>query len=328
MPENSVKRYLTNNLTKLKSFFLSKDVLSFLVFLVLSATFWFVNALNQERELTLSIPVSYRAIPADIQFLDRLPEQVVVKLKDQGMNLWSYVLNRPAKVEIFLDQSFREQGIISITNAQLHSAVGQVLLPSTLIQILAPDNVAAHYQRLHSKKVPVQLQAVITPADQFMLSNELTIIPDSLIVYGSQAMIRKVEAVDTKQLIINNLRDTLTSTIPLVENDSLRYSIGSVKVISRAEMFTEKAVSLPVQIINQPENLSVRSFPAEVRVVFNIAVSQFRNFSPGDIQVLIDYNETGVIARDKRRLKVVSRRPYISNIRIKPEEVEFLLEEK
>lgn len=328
MPDNSVKRYLTYNIIKLKSFLLSKDVLSFLVFLFLSATFWFLNALNEERELTLTLPVHYKGIPPDIQFRDRLPGELVIKLKDEGVNLWSYVLNRPERVEFFIDHLFKENGIVSITSSQLQSAVGQYLLPSTLIQVVSPESTAAHYYRLHSRKVPVYLQASITPADQFMLNSDIRVQPDSIMIYGSLTMMNKVENVTTSKLLINELKDTLVSEVQLLTHDSLRYSVNSVKVISSAEMFTEKSIVLPVQIINQPDHLTVRAFPAEVRAVFNIALSQFRNFSPGDIQIIIDYNEIRVKAVNKHRLKVVSYRPYISNIRIKPEEVEFLLEEK
>ncbi len=328
MPDDSVKRYLTYHLLKLKSFFLSKDVLSFLVFLFLSATFWLLNALNQERELTISFPIVYRGMPADINFEDQLPAQVKVKLKDQGIHLWSYVMSRATKVEVELGERFREQGIVSINSSMLAKAVGQKLLPSTLIQVLAPENKAVRYYRLHARKVPVRLQAAIHPADQFMLNSAVRVLPDSIVVYGSRYKIGRVQEVPTRMLVLNDLKDTVESELQLVHDDSLRYSQTRVRVISSAEMFTEKAVNIPVQIINQPEHLAVRSFPAEVRAVFNIAVSQFKNFAPGDIQVVIDYNELGKAAVEKRRLRVVTNQPFISNVRIQPEEVEFLLEEK
>jgi hypothetical protein len=328
MPDDSVKRYLTYHLLKLKSFFLSKDVLSFLVFLFLSASFWFLNALNQERELTISFPLVYKGMPADINFDDKLPVEVKVKLKDQGIHLWSYIVDRPTTVEVELGEGFREQGIVSINSLMLSKAVGQHVLPSTLIQVLAPENRAVRYYRLHARKVPVRLQATITPADQFMLNSTVKVLPDSIIVYGSRYKIGHVQEVKTRAFVLNDLKDTVESELQLVHDDSLRYSQSMVRVITSAEMFTEKAVNIPVQIINQPEHLAVRSFPAEVRAVFNIAVSQFRNFSPGDIQVIIDYNEIGNAIVEKRRLRVLTHQPYISNVRIQPEEVEFLLEEK
>ena len=328
MPDDSVKRYLTYHLVKLKSFFLSKDVLSFLVFLFLSASFWFINALNEERELTMNLALVYKGMPSDISFDDRLPSELTVKLKDQGMNLWTYVVNRPRKVEMEFNHEFREQGIIGINSTMLRRAVSELVLPSTQVQLLSPENTAVRYHRLHARKVPVKLNATIHPADQFMLNSALRVIPDSLIVYGSRAMLARIGEVETQPWIVNDLKDTLSAELALVPDDSLRYAIHQVKVVASAEMFTEKIVNIPVQIINQPEELTVRSFPAEVRAVFNIAVSQFKNYRPGDIQVVIDYNELASAKVEKRRLRISTHQPYITNVRIKPEEVEFLLEEK
>lgn len=327
MPDDSVKRYLTYHLVKLKSFFLSKDVLSFLVFLFLSATFWFLNTLNEERELTVNFQLVYKGIPADISFDDNLPVEMSVKMKDQGVNLWSYVVNRRRMVEVELNHTFREQGILGINTSMLRKAVSDLILPSTQIQIIAPENSAVKYNRLHARKVPVKLQATITPANQFMLNSILRVIPDSLVVYGSRAKLTGLVEIRTEPWVVNELKDTLSAELALIADDSLRFSISKVKVVASAEMFTEKVVNIPVQIINQPDELTVRSFPAEVRAVFNIAMSQFKNFRSGDIQVFIDYNDLANSTVEKRRLRVVSHQPYISNVRIKPEEVEFLLEE-
>ncbi|MDD3195901.1 MAG: hypothetical protein PHU68_08880 [Paludibacter sp.] len=328
MPENSVKRYLTYNLLKLKSFFLSKDVLSFLVFLFLSAAFWFLNALNQERELTLTLPIVYKGVPKDIHFEDQLPDEVQINLTDQGIHLWSYVINRPRNVELVVDQVFQERGIVSIPGSTIQAAVGRLVLPSTLIQIIKPENIAVHYHRLHSKKVPVRLQADIVPAEQYMLNNAIQLLPDSVVIYGSKSLVSKTKHALTKQLLVEGLKDTLFSEVGLIKNDSLQYSSSYIKVRSSAEMFTEKSVNLPVQIINQPDHLSVRSFPAEVKVTFNITISQFKHFTSTDIQVLIDYLEIKNHSADKHRLQLAVHQPYISNVRISPEEVEFLLEEK
>jgi len=99
-------------------------------------------------------------------------------------------------------------------------------------------------------------------------------------------------------------------------------------VRASAEMFTEKVVFIPVQIINNPSNLSILTFPAEIKVVFNIGVSKFKSFENNDIQLVIDFDEIVKGDLTKKRLKIINNKPYITNIRIEPEEVEFLLEEK
>ena len=74
MADKNGIRILKHYSQKLKSFFLSKDILSFLLFLVLSAGFWFVNALGKEKETTLSIPVRYVGIPVNVAITNSPPE--------------------------------------------------------------------------------------------------------------------------------------------------------------------------------------------------------------------------------------------------------------
>ena len=51
-------------------------------------------------------------------------------------------------------------------------------------------------------------------------------------------------------------------------------------------------------------------------------------FDVNDIHVVVDYKEIEKNNLSRKRLRVINNKPYISNIRIEPEEVEFLLEKK
>ena len=82
-----ILRYFTQ---KLKAFFFSKDILSFLLFLALSAVFWFVHALGKERETTITVSVAYTGIPVDVAISNAPPSEIQLTLKDQGLRLFDY----------------------------------------------------------------------------------------------------------------------------------------------------------------------------------------------------------------------------------------------
>lgn len=318
-------RYLT---LKLKSFLFTKDVLSFLVFLLLSATFWFVNALNKERELTMSLPVVYKGVPKDLMFVDELPSQIEVKVKDLGLNLWTYVGKKPGPVVIPFNQEIQENGMFSVSYSQLFALVTERLLPSSMILLMGPEKISSKYVRLHTKVLPVELISSITLGNQFMLSQPLEMEPREIEVYGPRYVIERLTKISTKILTVKELKDTISIQVSLEEIPSVSYSVDHVLVRASAEMFTEKVVFIPVQIINNPSNLSILTFPAEIKVVFNISVSKFKSFENNDIQLVIDFDEIVKGDLTKKRLKIINNKPYITNIRIEPEEVEFLLEEK
>jgi len=318
-------RYLT---LKLKSFLLSKDVLSFLVFLLLSAAFWFFNTLNKEREQTLNIAVEYKGFSKDLMFVDQLPQYIEINVKDLGVNLWKYVRNKPEPVVITFNQKMNETGTFKVDYSDMFAKISEKLLPSTSILSIYPEKISTKYIRLHSKMLPVELVSNITLENQFMLSKPIELTPSKVEVYGPKSIVENLKSIQTESLTIETLKDTVSMQISLKPVESVRYAVDKVMVNATAEMFTEKIAYLPVQIINNPTNLSILSFPAEIKTVFNIGVTKFKFFESNDIQLVIDFNEIKKGDITKKRLKIINNKPYITNIRIQPEEVEFLLEEK
>lgn len=328
MADSSTK-ILFNYLTrKLKSFLFSRDVLSFLVFLVLSAAFWFVNALNKEREMTLQLPVKYTGFPEYILLTDHLPNSIELKIKDLGTNLWEYYSHRPDTVNINFNGTFKESGMISVPNTRIYAAVIEKLLPSTAILELKPESLVSGYIKLHSKTIPVELITEISLENQYMFCSDIKPVPEMIEIYGSASELDKIHSVKTEPLKIRNLKDTIKSEVGLVTLKNIRFGVSKVQVQLCAEMFTEKIISLPVHIINSPSEFNVKVFPAEVKVTFNIGINHFNEYSDGDIQIVLDYNEIQNKSNMKKKLTIINRKSFINNIRIQPEEVEFLLENK
>lgn len=328
MAENSAKRVIRYFVLKLKSFFLSKDVLSFLVFLLLSAAFWFVNALNKERELSLNIPIVYTGIPDNISLYDEIPASVNVKVKDLGKTLWNYIANSPTEIIIRVNQNFKESGLLNISNSELISAISQKLYPSSVILSVKPEKIVAKYAAMHTRLVPVKLNTEIVTANQHQLCNAPEYFPAVVEVFGPKSILDTLSFVPTELLKVEGLNNSRSYNIKLKDINSLRYSVNVISVMLCAEMFTEKSADLLVHIINMPENISVKTFPANVKATFNIRVSHFKSFDKDDIQIVFDYNDVKNEDRSRNRLKIINHKEFISNVRIQPEEVEFIFEKK
>lgn len=328
MAEYSARRLLKYLTWKLKSFFLSKDVLSFLVFLLFSTGFWIVNTLDKEREMNMKIPLTFTGVPVSVSFTDPLPEYVEIQIKDLGANLWYYMTHRPKSVNLHFDQNFRESGLLTVTNTEMYAALMAKLLNTTSILKVQPDNIVLEYVKLHAKKVPVRLNSTITLEDQHMLCAPLELIPNEVEIYGSESVLEGITEMETMTLVINGLKEAVEQPVQLKSIEGVFVSVNNIRVKACAEMFTEKKMMLPVQIINNPQSISIRSFPAEVMVTFNIKLSHYKEFQKNDIHVVVDYNEKSSVIGDTRKLKLINNKPYITNIRVEPEEVQFILEEK
>ena len=320
--------FLGFNTQKLKSVFLLKDILSFLLFLALSSAFWFVHALGKERETNIVVPVRYVGIPINVAITNNPPSKISINIKDQGLRLFDYSNNRIIPLTIDLSRVFYQKGEILITPDLLSGRIGRYMKPTTTVLDIHPDSILIQYEKLSVKTLPIKLNSKIELAHQYMLSKDIQMEPRTITAFGPRQILDTMKFVRTEYLELKNLNDTSSFQCALKPVKSVRFSLKSTRVSVFVEPFTERKVQIPVTAINCPGNMSIRTFPAFVNVTYTVGLSQFNTLSPSDIQVYLDYNELKLSKQSKQVRKIKNNATHISNIRISPSEVEFILEEK
>ncbi len=328
MAENDGINLLRYYLQKLKSFFLSKDILSFLLFLVLSGGFWFVNSLGKEKETEVIIPLRYVGVPQFIAISNNPPTEISVSVKDQGLHLLEYSRKHSKPLTIDLSRVFYQKGEILITSDQLRGKVNRYLQPTTSILEIHPDSLIIQYEKLSMVTLPIKLVSNIELVHQHVFSNATQLEPSHVTVFGPKKILDSLKSVRTESLILKNISDTNSYICKLKPLKSVRFSANDTKVTIYVEQFTEKKMQVPITAVNCPENLTIRTFPTQVVVTYTVGLSHFNLINPKDIQVYLDYNDLKSVKVSKQKLKIKSNSIDISNIRILPQEVEFILEQK
>lgn len=326
MSESSIKPVLGHYLSKLKSFFFTKDVLSFLLFLIISFGFWFVNMLDKERETEIVIPLRYSGMPQQFDITHSNVNVLRLIIKDKGLNLFAYSGSKLKALTVDLSRNFNERGNVVINNDVLRSRLMKYLLPSTSILEIKPDSLVLTYERLEMKQLPVVLYGKIETAQQYILSDEVNIKPAMVTVYGPKELLSQLNEIKTVEQNITNLDQNISKTVKLQRIRDLRFSTNEVLVTANTEMFTEKELYFPVVVMNCPAELYVRTFPTQVKLTFNVGLSHFKTVKVDDVLVYIDYAEILKNNSGKQRINVVNKVSYISNIRAEKEEVEYIIE--
>jgi hypothetical protein len=313
---------------KLKTFFFSKDLLSFLLFIVLSSAFWFIHALDKDSESRLNVPLRFTGIPSNITVSNQLPSSISINIKDKGLNLLPYSSDKPKPLVLDLSQFIHGKGEFTLTNEQLRSKISRYLLPSTSLLELAPNSIFVQYESMESKTVAVQLLCHLELASQYILSRRIQISPSSVKVFGSKQLLDQLKFAQTEFVVRKDIADTTTFICKLKPIAGLRFSPNVVRVRVCVEQFTDKKIQIPITSINCPANLLIRTFPAFVNVTYRVGLSQFKSINPKSVEVYFDYKNLDVSKRAKQKLKFRNRSSQISNIRIQPQEIEVLLEKK
>ena len=319
--------WVRKQLKKVKAFFYTKDVLTFLVFLFISTSFWFVHALDRPRETKINIPFVIEGIPADVQLLNKLPETLEVKVRDKGKNLFRYGKNKIRPIRLELTEEFnQDEGIVRLSKELLQQKVLATLNATSELLKFAPDTMLLLYTHQHQKEVPVVMSAVLQPLRQYQLRS-VDFYPKTVVVYGTKERLKQLDSVYTERSVIVNLKDSVKVSVPLSRMDDVSMSVKDVMVHVVSERFTEKKMVVPIEPINFPDQYAVKVFPAEVEVSFNVPLSEFAFVSPQDVKVYLDYRfvQPNLAAQ---KLVCECNLDYITNVKLNPMEVEFLLENK
>ena len=103
---------------------------------------------------------------------------------------------------------------------------------------------------------------------------------------------------------------------------------ANVTVKVPIEEYTEKQLNLPIEIEGVPDSINVRLFPSNVNISFFVGLSEFKNAIRDSFRVVVNYKDI-LNSKNQKVPVIVSDNPeHISNLRLKPDSLEYLLEIK
>ena len=70
----------------------TRELFTFLGFVLLSLVFWFMQGLNEEVESSFKIPVELQNLPEKTTLINDLPTHVEVRIRDKGPVMLGYAI--------------------------------------------------------------------------------------------------------------------------------------------------------------------------------------------------------------------------------------------
>ena len=192
----------------------NKQFLIFLFFLMLSASFWLILALNETMERELSVALHVGRVPRNVVILADVPSQVKFVVRDKGFVLANYIYGGELKpINIDFQNYADGKGRASVSGADLQKMVYQQLYKSSKIVVMKPDKLDLSYTFGSPKKVPVKFSGNIIPASGYYLSH-VSYKPDSVKVYAPHPLLDSITTVYTVRQHIGNIKDTVVVNVP------------------------------------------------------------------------------------------------------------------
>lgn len=316
--------FLRHQLRRFRTFLHSKDALVYLSFVLLATIIWFTNAFSTRREITINVPVTYTQLPDNYIFTNSPTDRIRVSIEDEGIDLFR---DRKRLYRLTFDLStyiHEGGGTFTIPMDEVRQAIIQQLAGDATLTAFAPEQLSGTYTRQHEKVVPIVYTGQIKPAAQHQLCNDVTLTPHMAKVYGTEQALASIDRIETALTDYEGVQDSFATRLPLLVPEGTRVLPDSVGLQVVAERFTEKAMQLNICTPDLSEHgQRLHLFPAQVKVTFRVGTTWFASINESDISAYVEMPQEG---NDHLTVQVESTNPHITHIRVKPEEVEYLIE--
>lgn len=300
-----------------------KKSLTFLIFVVIAALFWFILALNDSIQDDFEVKVNIYNVPDSVTFITVPPQKIHVMVRDQGTNLWRNGIFGSATVNINF-RDFGADGVFRMSRSELNATLKNVFGPSATLLSSSIDSLALTYTTLPGKRVPVDVSADLSPAVGKIISERPVVTPNSVVVYSTRNVLDTITRVFTEHFSRRNLEESTEIPVKLHSIPNVRIEPSAVRVKVEVEPLVRKQASVSIQVQNVPAGLDLLLFPSNAMVEYYVPMSRFNPNSPDRVDVGVDYNDLKE-GSHKLPLHLLYTNPGLLNMRLLSDSVEYTI---
>ncbi|RXG15507.1 YbbR-like protein [Leeuwenhoekiella aestuarii] len=297
----------------------------FMTILVVVATISVMIKLNRNFSFTVKVPLKFQNLSEDQILKSASTNTVEVTGKASGYDYFKYRFfsqDFPIDLSQLSRNKNRSYYVFNDENDALKGS-----LSGSEITSFEPDTVFFDLDRNFDKKIPVVPKYSITFAPGYGSLAGFKIKPDSITIRGPQTEVDTISQIFTEELKFQDVRNSKADSINLTFGKDIplvNLAPGRVAYTLAVDKFTEGNVSVPLQLINVPSNVTAKVFPKRVNVIFNVNLSNYEQVKSSDFKVVVDFNEIDSLSTSLTP-QVLEAPEYVRDIRLSESTVQYLL---
>jgi hypothetical protein len=323
---------LSNLKNRIVSFFKSetnnKKLSTYALFLFISFSFWFLSMLSKQHETTLRVPLTYINFPADKVLVSTPTSFIEVRVKAPGFSILFYNLFNFEELNLDIQQANTKpkkggSEVFWLMNSK-RKDITEVLSSSMELIAISPEKLIIPFSNKAKKKVAIKLNQSISLKPEIWFANPISLIPDSVMVYGEQENLDAITFIETDELVLANVSENENHSISITIPDDLQCKVEKIEVVIEVEPFVEQMLKLKVETKNLDKEYSIKLFPEVVQVTLRAPKDKYSILQTDFLNLSVD---ASLIDSEKTTLTVeVENLPsFIQLQRVYPSRLEYLL---
>ncbi len=299
-------------------------LVKFLPFLLLAFVVWIQQSLQYEVTRPIYIPIGQDSVDVSLGVQGRIPDYLIVQVRDKGIEHIRYSLEDIDTVQIRLLGERSKQLYVGLTQREVSEAISSRLSSSaSIVQINYPELKIPVYRRI-GKRLPVVLEGKPITANGYTIG-ELRLSPDSIMVYGDANILNGLSSIKTISWQDTLITQDIDREVALSIDKRLYSEVGQVRLSIKLAELTQQTFILPIEVLNQPAGYRVTPLPGQANVLVTLPRARFNELNEDMLRLTVDFSQ--VKAGSEEMSVVLSARPdWVVSYRVSPDIVQFVKE--
>jgi len=303
--------------------FNKKRDLVFLLFVLGTFMFWFLNKLSKEYTQEVTYSVVYEKLPNQFIFQEEPLRHLSLRVVSDGFYFFSNAF-RTNTLKISLENiTKKEKYSYFLSNENLKKQVRSVIQDNVRVLDVVEDLIEVKLGKKSFKKLPVVSNVEIQYHAGYSSFSGIQLIPDSIEISGPEMQVSKISKIELPAFVKGNVKEVINEYIDIINPNvpKIVFDKKSVQIKVEVEKITEKSLMVPVQIINSPSD-DIVVYPKKVKVTCQVRLSQFNMIQEKDFTVICDYNTRGI---KHIKTELLAMPSVVSSVKLRTNKVEYLI---
>lgn len=166
------------------------------------------------------------------------------------------------------DFRYEEGNIYSIQTSSLYKYAEDIFGDGISVESFISESPHFAFPEVGSKRVPVRKVHSISFSPQYMATGEMSLQPDSVLVYGESSKLEYIDHILTQPIELRGLRSSVHGKVKLDVPSGMRLSATEVIYSLDVSRFVEIRDEVKVTARNVPSGVELAVLPSSASVVY------------------------------------------------------------
>ncbi|WP_273567171.1 YbbR-like domain-containing protein [Maribacter halichondriae] len=299
-----------------------------MIFLLCSATAWFISQLSETYTDNATFDLQFTNIPENYLLGKASREEVNLRVRAGGFQFLRFNLLKNKKVVVDLAQVQKGDTGFFIPAATYRAQIEKQLPGSMALLEMDNEPIYFDFLELGTKVIPVRPRILLNLAQNYLLDGELVVEPNIITIKGPLREIDTITEARTEELNLTDLTSDFSrgadiQIFPDLKNTT--FSTTHVILKGRVARFSEKVLKVPVKVVNLPKGTEIRTFPNQVSIVVKAKIDVLKDITDADFQVIADYSSIKDSSSSILQLSIGKRPNNVQHVSLNEEQVEYII---